>query len=187
MKLILYCIFLVVVYSCSDSNTEILQELYGKEIFEPIQALHKIATKNRSLKDTLIDAFGNKNKFKILSYYNTSECTSCRLKELAKWKNIMSEVKNTQDSLINMNNIEFVFIFNVGEQLHELELNLRLHKLNIPVMFDMKGEFEKINSLPSPEMFHCFLLDKNNKILIVGSPVKNEKIWLLYKKKILEI
>lgn len=102
MRLILYSFFLVSVYSCSDSNTEILQKLYGKEIFGPIQALHKIAIKNRSLKDTLIDAFGNKNKFKILSYYKNSECTSCRLKELAKWKNIMSEIKSSQDSLINM-------------------------------------------------------------------------------------
>lgn len=32
------------------------------------------------------------------------------------------------------------------------------------------------------ESYRTFLLDKNNKIQLVGSPVNNSKMWQLYKK-----
>jgi hypothetical protein len=31
-------------------------------------------------------------------------------------------------------------------------------------------------------MFQCFLLDKDNKVLAVGNPAVNFKIWELYKR-----
>jgi hypothetical protein len=30
--------------------------------------------------------------------------------------------------------------------------------------------------------YRTFLLDKDNKVLLVGSPIKNPKMWALYEK-----
>jgi hypothetical protein len=31
---------------------------------------------------------------------------------------------------------------------------------------------------------HTFLLDENNKVVLVGSPIRNEMLWELYKELI---
>jgi hypothetical protein len=40
----------------------------------------------------------------------------------------------------------------------------------------------KLNHFPNNPTFQCFLLDKNNKVLAIGNPANNTKIWELYKK-----
>jgi hypothetical protein len=40
--------------------------------------------------------------------------------------------------------------------------------------------------IPTNEEFQCFLLDKDNKIVMIGNPAKHQEIWDLYKGKIME-
>ena len=39
-------------------------------------------------------------------------------------------------------------------------------------------------TIPEDAMFHTFLLDRENRIVLVGNPVHNEKLWELYKNTI---
>jgi hypothetical protein len=47
---------------------------------------------------------------------------------------------------------------------------------------DMENTIMKLNNFPKEQDFRCFLLDKDNKVVMVGNPVLNPGIWELYKK-----
>ena len=56
-------------------------------------------------------------------------------------------------------------------------------------MNDTTGVFRRTNpQLPSNPMLHTFLLDENNEVLVVGTPLVNEKIdrmfWRTVKEKL---
>jgi hypothetical protein len=44
----------------------------------------------------------------------------------------------------------------------------------------------KLNNFPQEREYQCFLLDKQNRVVMVGNPVYNHAIWELYKKIINE-
>ena len=57
-----------------------------------------------------------------------------------------------------------------------------------PIFSDTSNVFISKNKLPEENMaFHTFLVDKNDSIRVIGSPVLNEKIKDLYKKEIEKI
>jgi hypothetical protein len=48
----------------------------------------------------------------------------------------------------------------------------------------MNKTIERLNHFPKQQQYQCFLLDKDNKVLMIGNPVTNPKIWDLYKAQI---
>ena len=48
----------------------------------------------------------------------------------------------------------------------------------------MKNEINRLNHFPNKIEYQCFLLDSNNKVLMIGNPTLNQKIWELYKEVI---
>ena len=53
-----------------------------------------------------------------------------------------------------------------------------------PVFMDFSNVINKLNQFPKASQYHCFLLDKDNKVLMIGNPALNPKIWELYKEQI---
>ena len=43
---------------------------------------------------------------------------------------------------------------------------------------------QKINQFPAEPAFQTFLLDSLNRVLLIGSPVENDKIWTLYQRSL---
>ena len=39
-----------------------------------------------------------------------------------------------------------------------------------------------LNHFPENETYQCFLLDSINKVMAVGNPIRNPKVWDLYKQ-----
>ena len=53
------------------------------------------------------------------------------------------------------------------------------------ILLDTKGEFLQNNpTIPKSQKYHTFMVDENNKVVLVGNPMGNEKMWELYKKEI---
>ena len=119
---------------------------------------------------------------KIVVYYNSDGCTSCRLKELPLWKNLLRETQET-DSL----EVDFVFILKSDPHSDELRLSLNSMRFDHPVLCDPDGEFERNNLLPEDEFFHAFLLDRKNTVILLGVPVFNPALWEKYKEKLAEM
>lgn len=55
------------------------------------------------------------------------------------------------------------------------------------VFYDLEGVFEKQNTFLQETNFNTFLLNQQNHIILVGSPLYNPKLWEIYKEQILAI
>lgn len=154
-------------FACTSRSESRLQDLIGKRIEFPFHS----AWSNDSVlpADTVAS-------ITILSYYNAEGCTPCRLKELAMWRGPMSE--QTQ--------IRYLYVLNTQNiALKELKWTLEGMRIDHPVYLDTAGLFERSNpGLPTNPVFHTFLLDKENRVVLVGSPIGNPKMWELYKSTI---
>ena len=53
------------------------------------------------------------------------------------------------------------------------------------MVLDVNNQLDSLNQLPKDVAFQCFLLDRNNNVLLIGNPLLNPKVWNLYKKMII--
>ncbi|GAB6010953.1 DUF1573 domain-containing protein [Viscerimonas tarda] len=113
-------------------------------------------------------------RYKILIYTDSTGCTGCKLK-LYQWKEIIHEA----DSLMP-NKLNFLFYFHPKDT-KELKFLLKRDRLEYPVFIDEQNEINRLNNFPTDMMYQCFLLNKENRVVAMGNPTMNPKIWELYK------
>jgi hypothetical protein len=151
--------------SCENKKTaeDILREWIGKTVLFPdIEPVY--------LNDTMNTDNQIKN-YKILLYVDSTGCISCKLR-LYIWIACIEELESK---------VDFIFYFNPKNKDQFLKY-LKQENLNYPVYIDTHDSLNKLNKLPVNPMFQCFLLDKNNRVLAIGNPADNFKIWKLYKQ-----
>jgi len=158
--------------SCKDQRrknaVKIVKEWTGKEISFP----EGLTCTFMGRDTTCVDLYGD--NYKVLLYVDSIGCTSCRL-NLSDWKRIIDE----SDSIF-ITKPEFVFVFQPKKRLEkELHYILRSKGFRHPVFVDKENEFNEINIFPSNPDYQCFLLNKNNKVVMVGNPSHNTEIWAL--------
>ena len=112
-------------------------------------------------------------EYKILVYTDSIGCTSCKL-QLPKWKRMIAEV----DSLTG-GRVPFLFYFHPKDP-KELRFYLRRDNFTYPVCFEEDDYINRLNRFPSDMTFQTLLLNKENKVVAIGSPVLNPKIKDLY-------
>lgn len=113
--------------------------------------------------------------FKIITYIDSSGCYPCRL-HLNEWSNFISEIENlnSDKTVLPLIIIEPRFDTSVKEL---LENENYIH----PICVKQDSLLNILNTLPINTGLRTFLLDSNNKILIIGNPIFNKKISTLYK------
>jgi hypothetical protein len=159
-----------------EDATKIVKEWTGKEIKFP----RGIPCTSMGKDTTCVDLYCE--NYKILLYVDSAGCTSCKLK-LYEWKKIIAE----SDSVFS-NPPEFIFFFQPKQKDEkELQQIFKNNGFNHPIFIDKENEINKLNKFPSKPEYQCFLLDKNNKVVIVGDPSVNRGIWDLFKRTITEI
>ena len=66
-----------------------------------------------------------------------------------------------------------------------VKVSLRSNTLDYPIFIDRNATFAKQNpNLPQDPKLHTFLVDKNNKVVFVGSPLHNSSFLAFYKMTI---
>ena len=174
-KIILFS-FLILLFSCKKDERiqtieQVVKEWAGKTIVFPENAKCKIMGQ-----DTLAyDLF--QKPYKILLYVDSTGCTSCKLR-MHEWKKIIREADS-----IAPDQIGFLFFFNPRSP-KELDFLMRRDQFEYPVFVDESNEIERKNHFPKDMSFQCFLLDKGNKVLVIGNPSMNPQVWNLYKQHI---
>lgn len=165
---------MVLASACSSRNRTVKnpEDMYGNLMNLPETARWIVEQR-----DTTV-VLGDRPK--IIVYYNEKGCTSCRMTELYSWKMIMEEAGDEKDPV----DADFVFIFKSDPRNEEFRQGIGSMEFDHPVMCDPAGEFEANNILPKDELYHVFLLDGDNKIVLSGSPIFNEKLWRLYETEI---
>lgn len=156
-------------YSKKQDMIDIVKDWSGKEIKFPPS--FDISTYLKSDNNDLPD-------YKIFVYIDSVGCSSCKL-QLPEWKNFITQLDSITDK-----DIQFIFILHPKE-IREIKIQAKLNKFNYPLYFDKNNDFDKLNKFPSDISLQTFLLDKNNKVILLGNPVQNPKMKELYINKIL--
>lgn len=173
---ILLCVLCIV--SCQkgkndkDEIIRLVTEWQGKEIVFP----NKIVF-TRYFTDT-VDYQIPDADYKVLVYVDSVGCTSCRLK-LGQWKSFINET----DSL-TAGNIPFLFFFGQGDY-KEINYLLKRDQFDLPICLDQDDRLNKLNKFPADMNFQTFLLDKENKVVVIGNPINNLAVRDLYLKQII--
>lgn len=109
--------------------------------------------------------------YKMLVFRDSLACTPCYVKSLDEWKTFVSAFRSNRLSLI------FVLVPKQEEYLSVRSV-LRARRYNWTILVDKENAFEKTNpQMPKDGIYHCVLLDKNNKVVIIGNPLKNKKVF----------
>jgi hypothetical protein len=179
-KLLLFLIILPLGFSTCKKNhkrteaEKIVTEWVGKAIQFPEDIPCNILGKDTA-SDLCSDLF--QKEYKILLYVDSAGCSSCRLK-LSQWKQLIEE----SDSLFQ-DRLGFLLFFQPKSK-KDLDYLFRSDRFDYPVFIDMNKAINRLNHFPDKPEYQCFLLDKNNKIRMIGNPASNLKIWELYKQTI---
>ena len=179
MKSLLYLLsILFLLTPCKENKKEevarLVQEWQGKEIVFP-----KNITFTRFVTDT-VDYQIPQSDYKVLIYVDSTGCTSCKL-QLPKWKELIAYTDS-----VTGNNIPFLFFFQSKDD-KELRYILKRDNFNRPVCIDRNSELDKLNRFPQNITFQTFLLDKKNRIVVIGNPIHNLAVKDLYLKQIMGI
>lgn len=169
----LFCIFI----SCGNTNrqmADLVMDWQGKEILFP-NNLQFMELNN----DSICLSKYNNCQYKILDYTDTNGCVGCRLR-LYQWKDFIKEL----DSVANNQVVVFKYVYT--KKLQDTKFEFFRADYKHPVCFDLDDSLNKLNHFPENEHLHCFLLDENNRVLIVGNPVQYPKIKNLYLRTISE-
>lgn len=139
----------------------------------------KVLKMSLSLKPVVMgrDTISNFNhtSYAIVTYIDSSNCTSCRLR-LSMWKEMISEINS-----FDKDTIPVYFILH-PISLKELTTILVKNNFYYPIYIDENDRFKQLNNLSDNEIFHTFLINKANEVVAVGNPIHNTKIKELYQK-----
>ena len=161
------------IQSCNKSSKRAeatIEEWLNKEIRIPKNITFKSMGRDTACTNIL------NHRHKVLVYLDSLGCIPCRLR-LVEWKEY---IDNCQ---LKGSDVGFLFVVQSSNYKH-LEEKLYTDLFFYPIIYDSKNEFDKLNKFPKEERFRTFLLDARNRVVLVGSPIENEKIHVLYDEVI---
>lgn len=173
---LLYLLFLGIALVACTKKTEkqveaenIINEWSGKTIQIPSDLQLSIYGK-----DTLLPEF-HSTPYKILFFADSTGCIGCKL-GLPFWQKLIAETDSTLAGKLS-----FVFCFQPKNR-NDLVSSFLSNGFNYPVLIDQKNIINQLNHFPAKPEYRCFLLDGKNKVISIGNPARNSKIWGLYKQ-----
>jgi hypothetical protein len=172
-----YVLMLVMFFACNEKNDHrseaerIVSEWLGKTIHFPDSIVFSVFGQ-----DTLVNDY-SQAPFKLFLYIDAKGCTSCNFK-MYQWKDLLVESDSIAGDMLS-----FILCVQPGDRSELIHL-LQRDKFNYPVIIDDHDQFNKLNHFPEMPAFQCFLLDKDNTVLLVGNPILNPAVWELYKQLI---
>lgn len=109
---------------------------------------------------------------KLVVYIDSTQCSKCSLKQMYLWDDFVKLENKYKDRF------EIFFIMHTNSvNVQSLASLFHLTQLNHPMYIDCMGAFEKKNPhIPSEQMYHTFLLDEKNNVILVGNPLFNPKV-----------
>lgn len=175
LNLLLLATTTLLLFSCKENEKDkisrLVTEWQGKEISFP-----KEIPFTRYVTDTA-DYQIPISDYKVLVYVDSVGCTSCKL-QLAKWKELITHTDSIAGS-----KVPFLFFFH-SKDYKEIRYLLRRDGFDLPVCIDKDDQLNKLNNFPADITFQTFLLDKDNKVAVIGNPIHNLAIKELYLKHI---
>lgn len=118
--------------------------------------------------------------FKLVVYMDSTHCTECTLKGMHLW-NDFYKLEHKYEGRFKV-----VFIVQTSKKSNAqiIASAFQHYGVEYPMYIDSTNVFSSMNPhIPSEDMYHVFLIDKKDSVVLVGNPQFNEKI----EKRLLEI
>lgn len=175
MKHLNLIILLLLLFSCQDKKKDeikhLVTEWQGKEIRFPQEMVF-----TRFTTDT-VDFTLPESSNKVLVFVDSIGCTSCKL-QLHRWKELIQYTDS-----ITQGAVPFLFFFQSDDK-KEIRYLLKKNHFDMPICLDQSDRLNGLNHFPADGKFQTFLLDKDNKVVVIGNPILNPNIRELYLKEI---
>lgn len=184
MRAIIRCNYIIITIflfiSCNEDRklTHNIAQMKSQPIDLCLDSLqYYISTTNCSVE---IDSssFYRKNT-SIVVYTDSSVCSSCTVKGMYKWFDFLDEIEERYGG-----DMKIYFIFSPRKsQMNDFQIALHSLNLNYPVFIDSTNIFIRHNPhIPSNKRLHTFLINTDNMVYLVGSPLENLTIHELFHK-----
>lgn len=108
---------------------------------------------------------------------DTGDCTPCTM-QVYDWYIYKLDLKRHNI------NCDIIYILNDSIKLNP-NVNSIMHRYSLRQTKNLSlfySKNKKLKNIP----FTTFLIDKDNKIKLIGSPIDNERLWALYKQLLTE-
>lgn len=167
--------------SCSSSESEKLRKesasFLGKDITVPYS---KMIVFSSDISDSLYNKDKDTSSYVYVSYLDSTECTPCHLSKVNEWEEIVSIFNKSNLS------VDVVLIYVAKEDaVSTLWKSYNSNGCLRKVYVDTSNVFKNTNKfLPIDKKLHTFLLNPQGKVVLIGDPIRNEKIRELIKKYI---
>ncbi len=169
IKLVVFLLPIYFLISCAEkkNNEDLVKSWIGKEMVLP--------TFKSMERKTSSDVNPILKKVKIVTFIDGS-CSIC-IKSLKEWQLIMKEEQFKE--------LGYIFIISSYDHMVTFKkLNSNFIKLEYPYYYDAGDRLFLKNKIPDEQLFQTFLLDENNKVVLMGNPNTHEKIYSLYINEI---
>ena len=171
---------IILLTSCFSQKQQYVQEirnLQSEVIRLPVRGL--VIRQQEKVEGFYVD---KPSVFKLVVYADSLECSACAINHIDSWRPLIDYAKQFDDQL------RYCFIFSPRKKdLLDTKLLMLRQMFDYPMLLDTLGEFEKLNPhLPKNKVLHTFLLDENNRVILVGSPLNNSKIKEMFYRVVEE-
>lgn len=175
IKLLVLELLIACFISCKKESKKtevekVVSEWVGKEVIFP-----KDINCSFMGKDTI--CLDMSTPYKILVYTDSVGCMSCK-SHLREWNYLLKDIEELGEKQVG-----FLFYF-CPQNEQQIDLLLKRDDFKQIVFVDYTNELNKLNNFPHKAEYRCFLLDKDNKVLLVGNPIMNPNLWKVYKNVI---
>ena len=134
-----------------------MERFYGQRVLLPLDSTLCMTDGNLGYMERKIA-----DDYKLVMYYDSSECTSCRLKTLYEWQDVIDSASSYGHS------IDFYFFFNVpGRRLEEIKATLTTYAHRLPI-YRYNRRVRKNEPLPAPLVANAYLSVKQKRHRGIG-------------------
>ena len=177
-RLLIFNLLLVIIcFACNSPNNESENKVaqFKNDILYLPEKTDILYKDSLYKKEELVNT-NNNPKLKI-STLLWGECHSC-IADLKKWKNFYEFVEKKDNAKI------LFYLYAPDLEFFRKSLyNKEIHKY--PFIVDKKNRYLNKNDLPfKDKVYQTFLLDSNNKVILVGNQIYNDELMKLYKDEI---
>lgn len=172
----LYFLFLIAAFSlitaCESNKSKIkktIEQMQSAQIEIPYDKLD--CWTSDSIKEI---SPWKKAKLKLVHYIDSAQCSSCYLVKKQALEPLIKLEKESNNQFYNT----FIVQPGVNSRNWKVLTEKYKHKSTPTTLFiDSVNVFIEANpNMPSESMYHTFLLDENNKVILVGNPMLNKQI-----------
>lgn len=169
MKQVLLLSMILFVLSCNDETSytrQQLERMLSSRIEIPVNDLIVWGNGNNI-------QCANAPEYTLVVYIDSFACTTCMMKSLYLWNHLLGQIHDAGQQ------ISTVFIMSVPESngLDDLKTSFDESGLEHSIFVDTASCFQQINpQIPNNPLFHTFLINKNDSVVLVGDPLRNEQI-----------